>query len=104
MHCCEGNPNVTPPITLEVSMLSRWMAATLFKKEIGELRASISLRTCSPELRALTPNAREPYRELLKLLEARLQDTIEWTDSNLSQITPESVAVPVPPPRIGPKK
>eukprot|EP01035_Chromulina_nebulosa_P025049 gene25049-32656_t len=100
----DGNPNVTPPITLEVSMLSRWMAATLFKKEIGELRASISLRTCSPELRALTPNAREPYRELLKLLEARLQDTIEWTDSNLSQITPESVAVPVPPPRIGPKK
>mmetsp|Transcript_28874 Transcript_28874/g.41145 ORF Transcript_28874/g.41145 Transcript_28874/m.41145 type:complete len:959 (+) Transcript_28874:68-2944(+) len=93
----DGNPNVTPPITLEVSMLSRWMAATLFKNDIATLRASISLRTCSQELRDVTNNSREPYRDLLKVLEARLNDTIHWADLNLAKITPNSTAVPVPP-------
>lgn len=33
----DGNPNVTPSITLEVAMLSRWTAANLFKKDISEV-------------------------------------------------------------------
>eukprot|EP01041_Mallomonas_annulata_P005192 gene5192-10384_t len=80
----DGNPNVTPAITLEVSMLSRWMAATLFKADILKLRAKLSLRTCSEELKVLSKNAREPYREVLKQIEGRLQATIEWTQNHTS--------------------
>ncbi|CAK9254070.1 unnamed protein product [Sphagnum jensenii] len=57
-----GNPNVTPEITLEVSTMSRWLAATLIKQDIKELRAQLSLFNASPELIAATNGAKEPYR------------------------------------------
>lgn len=79
----DGNPNVTPEVTLEVSLLSRWVAATLYKEDIKELRASLSMKACSPAVSALANNAREPYREILKQLERRLQATINWTESAL---------------------
>eukprot|EP01038_Epipyxis_sp_PR26KG_P015244 gene15244-20546_t len=79
----DGNPNVTPEITFEVSMLSRWMAATLFKADIQKLRSSLSLRTASEELKKSTNHAREPYRELLKQVINRLQATISWTNNEL---------------------
>ena len=75
----DGNPNVTPEITLEVSMLSRWTAATLFRDDLKELRSFLSLRTCSDELRTYVGQSREPYREVVKQLEARLEATIDWT-------------------------
>jgi phosphoenolpyruvate carboxylase len=37
------------------------------------------MQYCSEELEAHAPNAREPYREVLKKLEHRLQATIDWT-------------------------
>lgn len=75
----DGNPNVTPAITLEVSMLSRWSAANLFLGDIEKLRSDMSLRSCSDELKEFTNHAREPYREVLKQLEARLSATLQWT-------------------------
>lgn len=75
----DGNPNVTPEITYEVTMLSRWMAATMLKHDISELRASLSMQYCSEELEAHVTNVREPYREILKKIEHRLQSTIDWT-------------------------
>jgi phosphoenolpyruvate carboxylase len=69
----DGNPNVTPEITYEVAMLSRWMVATLYKQDVHELRSSLSMQKCTDELRRLVPNAREPYREYLRQLDARLQ-------------------------------
>ena len=85
----DGNPNVTPEITREVSMLSRWMAATLFKSDIAQLRASLSMRKCSPELAKLvSEGSREPYRELLRGVENRLQATIDWTASNITSSGP----------------
>lgn len=84
-------------------MLSRWMAATLFKKDIAALRASLSLRTCSQELQSVTNNAREPYKEVLKALEARLTDTVNWADLNLSKISAETTILPVHPSQLGSK-
>lgn len=91
----DGNPNVTPEITYEVTMLCRWMAATMLKQDIAELRASLSMQYCSEELEAHIPNAREPYREMLKKLEHRLQATIDWTGQTvLNHRNPCSVSPP----------
>jgi phosphoenolpyruvate carboxylase len=80
----DGNPNVTPEITYETSMLSRWTAATLFKQEIAELRSELSMVRASDELHKLVgEDVKEPYRELLKKLEGRLQATIDWTTAYL---------------------
>jgi phosphoenolpyruvate carboxylase len=70
-------------VTLEVSMLSRWTAATLFLADITELKGQLSVDFCSEEMRAATGGRREPYREVLKGLESRLQATLLWTESYL---------------------
>lgn len=71
----DGNPNVTPEVTRDAILLSRWQAAELFEREITELRAELSLRSGSEELRERTGGAREPYRELLREVLARLRAT-----------------------------
>lgn len=76
----DGNPNVTAATTMQVAQMSRWMAATLYKADIADLRALLSMQRCSPELQAMAPGSREPYREVLKALEARLANTIAWTE------------------------
>ena len=76
----DGNPNVTPEITLEVSVLSRLLAAKLFRKDIVSLKEQLSLKSGSAELRAATNNAREPYRALLLSLQSRLTATVEWLE------------------------
>jgi phosphoenolpyruvate carboxylase len=92
----DGNPNVTPEITLEVVMLSRWSAATAFLSDVRKLRSELSLRTCSDELRETTQNAREPYRELLKRMETRLSATVDWTMFELGLGAPLSGgAIPI---------
>lgn len=80
----DGNPNVTPSITLEVSLLSRLMAAKLFKKDIVSLKEQLSSRYASAELQAAAHGAREPYRAVLEELERRLQSTVDWLESNLA--------------------
>ena len=79
----DGNPNVTPAITLEVSMMSRWTAATLFKEDMVRLRSLLSFTSASDELRSATKGAREPYRFLLRHLEARLDATVEWAHAGV---------------------
>jgi phosphoenolpyruvate carboxylase len=82
----DGNPNVTPETTLEVAMLSRWMAAYLFKGKIAELRAELSLKVASPEVMEAAGYAREPYREILRDLEDRLEATMEWTNCRRTKV------------------
>mmetsp|Transcript_14188 Transcript_14188/g.13713 ORF Transcript_14188/g.13713 Transcript_14188/m.13713 type:complete len:921 (+) Transcript_14188:137-2899(+) len=72
----DGNPNVTPEITLEVCAMSRWTAASLFSKDIKILKNSLSFKTASKELSDSTNGHREPYKVLLKLMEARLDATM----------------------------
>eukprot|EP01033_Poteriospumella_lacustris_P017952 gene17953-12868_t len=79
----DGNPNVTPEVTLEVSLMSRWVATSLFLNDVKDLRASLSVRPCSDELRKAANDAREPYREVLKQLEARLLATQVWAEKLL---------------------
>ena len=68
----DGNPNVTPEVTRKACLLSRWMAADLYLKEIEALRDELSMTCASAELRARAGDAREPYRELLRTSAALL--------------------------------
>jgi phosphoenolpyruvate carboxylase len=71
----DGNPNVTPEVTVQACLLARWMAADLYWREIDALRSELSMRDGSDELRARVGNVSEPYRALLKEVRDRLAYT-----------------------------
>ena len=79
----DGNPNVTPEVTTKACLLSRWMAADLYLKDIEALRDELSMTSASRELRLRTGKAREPYRELLRDVRSRLRATRAWIEEAL---------------------
>jgi phosphoenolpyruvate carboxylase len=79
----DGNPNVTPEVTRNACLLSRWMAADLYLDEIEALREELSLTTASETITAEVGDAREPYRELLRRVRARLSATRSWIEEAL---------------------
>jgi phosphoenolpyruvate carboxylase len=76
----DGNPNVTAAVTREVLLLSRWMAADLFLRDLQDLRAELSMWEASPELQERVGGHREPYRALLSELRDRLRATRDWAE------------------------
>ncbi|HVR44107.1 MAG TPA: phosphoenolpyruvate carboxylase [Thermoanaerobaculia bacterium] len=89
----DGNPSVTPEVTREACLLSRWMAAELFEREVRSLRDELSLRDGSEELRARTGGAREPYRALLREVRDRLVATRVEIEATLAG-RPADLAAP----------
>ncbi|MGE0447221.1 MAG: phosphoenolpyruvate carboxylase, partial [Vicinamibacterales bacterium] len=78
----DGNPNVTPAVTREACLLGRYLAADLYLREVEQLRDELSLVDASPELRRVAGDAREPYREALRQVRARLTATRAWADAS----------------------
>ena len=79
----DGNPSVTPEVTRQACLLSRWAAAELYHKEIDALREELSLASASPELRERVGEAAEPYRELLRDVRERMRATRRWIEAEL---------------------
>ncbi|MBQ0757909.1 MAG: phosphoenolpyruvate carboxylase, partial [Amphritea sp.] len=79
----DGNPNVTSVTTEKVLLLSRWVAADLYLKDIDLLRSELSMNRCSPEVRALVGDHPEPYRALLREVRNHLRVTKHWTTERL---------------------
>ncbi|MCP4995669.1 MAG: phosphoenolpyruvate carboxylase, partial [Gammaproteobacteria bacterium] len=79
----DGNPNVTHKTTEEVLMLSRWMAADLYMRDVDQLRAELSMHQCNDELRQQSGEAGEPYRTILGKLKKALGCTKEWIEQKL---------------------
>ncbi|MFP4647626.1 MAG: phosphoenolpyruvate carboxylase [Halorhodospira sp.] len=80
----DGNPNVTHRVTRDVAILSRWMAAYLYERDIQRLISTLSLQVCDEELRQeVGGEAWEPYRVVLKRLRARLRQTMRWAEAKL---------------------
>ncbi len=71
----DGNPTVTPRVTQLACAVARWMAADLYEREIGALRAELSMTGATAELRARGRGAREPYRAVLREVRDRLRAT-----------------------------
>lgn len=81
----DGNPNVTADVTERVFLLARWMAVDLINRDLLELHAELSMNQCSDALRTLVGNdSKEPYRELLKQLRARLDKQQAWLEAKLN--------------------
>ena len=81
----DGNPNVTPEVTRKACLLARWQAADLYLAEVNALRDELSMSHGSPELAAVTRDAHEPYRALLRDVRARLLATREWVELALRE-------------------
>ncbi|RRJ84091.1 phosphoenolpyruvate carboxylase [Aestuariirhabdus litorea] len=88
----DGNPNVTAAVTEEVILLARWKAADLLLRDIRELRADLSMVDANDALRARVGDHPEPYRELLREVRARLENTRDWAEARLKG---EELNVPV---------
>jgi phosphoenolpyruvate carboxylase len=80
----DGNPNVTPGVTREACLLSRWVAADLHLRDINALRAELSFNIATPELRAAAGGGDEPYRDLLRGVQRRLLATRGWLEQSLT--------------------
>ncbi|ELQ18708.1 phosphoenolpyruvate carboxylase [Pseudomonas fluorescens BRIP34879] len=89
----DGNPNVTAPVTREVLLLARWMAADLYLRDVDQLAAELSMQKASAALQARVGDSVEPYRAVLKQLRERLRATRQWAHSALSSNTPASAEV-----------
>lgn len=80
----DGNPNVTHQVTQDVLWLSRWQAADLYWRDVDALRWQLSMEQCSPALRALVgEQSREPYRDLLRDVRDRLDNTRRWAEAQI---------------------
>jgi phosphoenolpyruvate carboxylase len=80
----DGNPNVTAKVTDEVLLLSRWMAADLYYRDVDALRAELSMYKATAELRErVGAGCAEPYRELLGEVRERLATTKAWIHARL---------------------
>ncbi|WP_027859524.1 phosphoenolpyruvate carboxylase [Marinobacterium jannaschii] len=79
----DGNPNVTASVTRDVLLLSRWMAADLYLRDIDSLRSELSMFQANAELRTIVGDCAEPYRELLSRVRLRLQATKAWAEAQL---------------------
>ncbi|MBI2381149.1 MAG: phosphoenolpyruvate carboxylase [Gammaproteobacteria bacterium] len=82
----DGNPNVTAAVTREVILLGRWMAADLYFRDVDQLRAELAVTTANAELHKRVGPAREPYRELLREVRARLEATRAWCEAELAVV------------------
>ncbi len=89
----DGNPNVTPDVTRQACLISRWQAADLYLKEVDALREELSMTRATPALRAQVGNVPEPYRELLRGVRSRLAATRNWLEAALQADTPPPAAV-----------
>ncbi|MDO7901972.1 phosphoenolpyruvate carboxylase [Pseudomonas sp. K1(2024)] len=89
----DGNPNVTAPVTREVLLLARWMAADLFLRDIDALAADLSMQQASAALREVVGDSAEPYRAVLKQLRDRLRATRAWAHASLAGPQPASAQV-----------
>ncbi|RUM51118.1 MAG: hypothetical protein DSY85_12480 [Marinomonas sp.] len=79
----DGNPNVTHQVTEEVVLLARWMAADLYLKDLVELRAEFSMTECNAALRERVGDSTQPYREVIRSLERKMEATKAWARARL---------------------
>jgi phosphoenolpyruvate carboxylase len=86
----DGNPNVTAEVTREVLLLSRWQAADLYLNDITRLLDELSMTHCNEQLRQLSGEAHEPYRQVLRGLRTLLRNTRTAIEADLAgEVAPD---------------
>ncbi len=85
----DGNPFVTAKVTAEVLDRNRHTAARLYLKDVVLLVNELSMEEANEELKALTNNSHEPYRDILRDLRQKLRNTIDYLNLRLEGHKPE---------------
>ena len=80
----DGNSSVTSKITKEVVLLSRWMAANLYEKELTKLIRNLSIHECSKALQDKVGNSPEPYRVFLRPIRDKMKNTQKLIEQHLN--------------------
>jgi len=80
----DGNPAVTPDVTRRACLMARWVALTLYAREVGALREELSMTDATDDVRALASGAREPYRALLRDVHRGLEATRRSIEARLA--------------------
>jgi phosphoenolpyruvate carboxylase len=96
----DGNPNVTPLVTLEVAVTQRMQVARLLLNDVVLLYKELAVcKGFSPEMVALAANVkksydkRELYRRVLGHVKLRLMATIDWCEDELKKIASDDKPV-----------
>lgn len=84
----DGNSTVTADVTWRVCLVSRWMAADLYERDLAVLQLELSMMDASAELREWVGTVREPYRAALRAVRRRLRATRAWLDEQLASGQP----------------
>ncbi|MBS0287664.1 MAG: phosphoenolpyruvate carboxylase [Proteobacteria bacterium] len=85
----DGNPNVTAKITEKVCLMSRWVAADLYVRDLAKLSAQLSMAHCNEDLRKVVGESSEPYRAALHLIRDKCLNTVKWIEAALKGKTGE---------------
>ena len=80
----DGNPSITPEVTRRACLHSRWLALTLYARDVAALAEDLSMTRASAPLRACTAGAPEPYRALLRKVHRDLDATRRAIEDQLS--------------------
>jgi len=80
----DGNPAITPEVTRRACLASRWIAVTMYTRDVAALAEDLSMPDASPALRACTAGASEPYRALLRKVQRGLESTRRAIEEQLS--------------------
>ena len=80
----DGNPSITPEVTRRACLGSRWIALTMYARDVAALGEELSMTAASPALLAATGGASEPYRALLRKLHRDLESSRRAIEDRLS--------------------
>ena len=80
----DGNPAITPEVTRRACLGSRWIALTMYARDVAALGEDLSMPEASPALRACTAGASEPYRALLRTVQRGLESTRRAIEDQMS--------------------
>jgi phosphoenolpyruvate carboxylase len=80
----DGNPAVTPEVTRRACLSARWVALTLYARDVAALREDLSMTEASDALRACAGGAAEPYRALLRNVHRGIESTRRAIQDQLS--------------------
>lgn len=90
----DGNPSVTAEVTRKACLIARRAAAVLYAREIDDLAGELSMSAASEPVIARARGAAEPYRAVLRVVQARLETTRRWLEDAIAREGPSG---PEPP-------
>ncbi len=84
----DGNPSVTADVTRKACLIARRAAVLFYARDIEDLAGELSMSRASPQAVALAKGAPEPYRAVLRGVQARLEATRRWLEDALAREGP----------------